>query len=257
MRTKPLFIAITNQKGGVGKSTFTVVLASYLHYLKNKSVLVVDCDTPQYSLRGIRDREKQILNHVDAYKQMLVNQLDRTGGKLYPILTSPPDKVRRNAEAFLAQHPEPVDIVIVDMPGTVNSMGVLNTIVNMDYIIIPIKSDKLVMHSTLAFVASTNDFLASLADDGKKVPLKGLYVFWNKVDKRLSNEVKHLYEEIMERLGIQRMQTEIPRTIRYEKELSTKVKPFFRSTMFPPTSKLIPGSGIDELVEEICQIANL
>lgn len=72
MRTKPLFIAITNQKGGVGKSTFTVVLASYLHYLKNKSVLVVDCDTPQYSLRGIREREKQIVNHVDfTYRKHL------------------------------------------------------------------------------------------------------------------------------------------------------------------------------------------
>ena len=37
-------IAVCNQKGGVGKSTFTVLLASYLHYIAGHDVLVVDCD---------------------------------------------------------------------------------------------------------------------------------------------------------------------------------------------------------------------
>jgi len=35
-------IAVCNQKGGVGKSTFTVLLASYLHYNMGHDVLVMD-----------------------------------------------------------------------------------------------------------------------------------------------------------------------------------------------------------------------
>ena len=57
MKKEPLFVALSNQKGGVGKSTFTVLLASYFHYLKGYNVLVVDCDYPQHSISTMRDWE--------------------------------------------------------------------------------------------------------------------------------------------------------------------------------------------------------
>ena len=37
-------LSVCNQKGGVGKSTFTVLLASCLHYTVGHDVLVVDCN---------------------------------------------------------------------------------------------------------------------------------------------------------------------------------------------------------------------
>ena len=57
MKKEPLFVALSNQKGGVGKSTFTVLLASYFHYLKRYNVLVVDCDYPQHSISTMRNWE--------------------------------------------------------------------------------------------------------------------------------------------------------------------------------------------------------
>lgn len=42
-------------KGGVGKSTFTVLLASYLAYFLNKKVLVIDFEAPSYRLKQFRD----------------------------------------------------------------------------------------------------------------------------------------------------------------------------------------------------------
>nr|WP_278498649.1 ParA family protein [Alistipes onderdonkii] len=42
MNITPASIAVCNQKGGVGKSTFTVLLASYLHHTLGQDVLVVD-----------------------------------------------------------------------------------------------------------------------------------------------------------------------------------------------------------------------
>ena len=47
MKRKPNFVSICNQKGGTGNSTFTVLMASDLHYRQGRSVLVVDCDYPQ------------------------------------------------------------------------------------------------------------------------------------------------------------------------------------------------------------------
>ena len=53
-------ISICNQKGGVGKSALTTLLASYLHYICKRKVLVVDCDYPQWSIYNQRSRELEI-----------------------------------------------------------------------------------------------------------------------------------------------------------------------------------------------------
>ena len=44
MKKETLYVAFSTQKGGVGKTTFTVLVASYLFYLKGYNVAVVDCD---------------------------------------------------------------------------------------------------------------------------------------------------------------------------------------------------------------------
>ena len=56
MKKKPVFIAFSTQKGGVGKTTFTVLTASCLHYVCGYNVLVVDCDYPQFSINEMRKR---------------------------------------------------------------------------------------------------------------------------------------------------------------------------------------------------------
>lgn len=39
------YVAISTQKGGAGKTTLTVLVASYLHYVKGYNVAVVDRST--------------------------------------------------------------------------------------------------------------------------------------------------------------------------------------------------------------------
>ena len=45
--------ALANQKGGVGKSAFTVLLASCLHHTVGHDVLVVDCDYQSSDMRAV------------------------------------------------------------------------------------------------------------------------------------------------------------------------------------------------------------
>ena len=54
------YVAISTQKGGAGKTTLTVLVASYLHYVKGYNVAVVDCDFPQYSIHDMRKRVKNL-----------------------------------------------------------------------------------------------------------------------------------------------------------------------------------------------------
>ena len=57
MKKDTVLVAICNQKGGVGKSTMTIMLAGYYHYLKGLNVAVIDCDYPPVSYTHLRAHE--------------------------------------------------------------------------------------------------------------------------------------------------------------------------------------------------------
>ena len=67
MDKQPVFFCVCSQKGGVGKSTFTILLASWLHYALGRDVLVVDCDAPQWSIVAQRERELDVLERNDQH----------------------------------------------------------------------------------------------------------------------------------------------------------------------------------------------
>lgn len=100
MKRDPLFVALSNQKGGVGKSTFTVLLASYFHYLNGYNVLVVDCDYPQHSISTMRDWEVGNIEKNVHLQNQLVEQFGTSGRKAYSILNSTPEEARETPAAF-------------------------------------------------------------------------------------------------------------------------------------------------------------
>ena len=243
MSRQCVFIALSNQKGGVGKSTMTVLLASYFHYVMGKRVAVVDCDYPQFSIQSLRTRDMQNVEKSEYLQRMLYEQHERTGQKAYPVLASGPDKVLETALRLA----DTCDVVFFDLPGTVNSPGVLETIINMDYLFTPVVQDRMVMQSSLSFVGTLQDFIRRYP----KAPLKGIRLFWNKIDGRVSREVYRHYNSIFGKIGLQTLDTVMPDMERYNKEASAGGRLLFRSTFFPPSEKLLKGSNLDMLAGEI------
>ena len=102
MSKEPLFVAVSNQKGGVGKSALTVVLSSYLHFEKNLNVAIIDCDSPQHSLVRMRERDKKAAANNAYYQQLLNQQWERVKKKAYPIV-EPLRKKRERRRTSLPQ----------------------------------------------------------------------------------------------------------------------------------------------------------
>ena len=96
MKKETLYVAFSTQKGGVGKTTFTVLVASYLYYLKEYNVAVVDCDYPQHSISAMRKRDAEQVNGDEYYKQLAFHQFKTLGKKAYPVLCSSPDEATNN-----------------------------------------------------------------------------------------------------------------------------------------------------------------
>lgn len=95
MEKKNLCIAFSTQKGGAGKTTLTVLVASYLHYVKGYDVAVVDCDYPQYSIAEMRERDLRMATDDDYYKSMAYEQFTRLGKKMYPVIRAFPRRLRK------------------------------------------------------------------------------------------------------------------------------------------------------------------
>ena len=86
--SKTKYVAFSTQKGGAGKTTLTVIVASYLHYVKGYNVAVIDCDFPQYSIHDMRKRDRAAIVEDEHYKVQAYEQIKRLNKSPYPVLCS-------------------------------------------------------------------------------------------------------------------------------------------------------------------------
>jgi cellulose biosynthesis protein BcsQ len=248
MKKKPLFVAFSTQKGGAGKSVFTVLVAGYLHYLKGYKVGIVDCDYPQHSIDGMRKREERIIREDAYYRQMAWRQFSGENSlKAYPVKTCSGEHAIQSALELLEASAVELDFIFFDLPGTLNSKGIISGLSLMDYIFSPVSADRYVLESTLEFTSLLNENILSVG----KGNLKGLYLFWTKVDRRERNNLYSVYTDVIAELGLQLLATSVPDKKCFRYELENTHKPVFRSSFFPADRKLIKESRLDELTEEI------
>jgi len=246
METKkqPFIIAFSTQKGGVGKSTFTALLASILHYRLGYQVAVFDCDFPQYSLIQMRERD---------LKKMAHKQFTTINKKAYPVFQSKTDTVLEELEAYVDNSEVVPDVVFLDLPGTVNTAGILSTLANVHYIFSPITADRIVLESTLSFT----DVLTNILMKKKHTEIKSIQLFWNQVDGREKTPLYENYNKVIKDLGLQLMETSITDSKRFRKEGETVAKTVFRSTLLPADPKLMMLCRLDQFMEEFLRIVKL
>ena len=249
MEKETLFIAFSTQKGGAGKTTLTVLVASYLHYVKGMNVAVVDCDYPQHSIAEMRKRDLKTVMEDEHYKLMAYRQLQRIRKKAYPIAESTAEDAVAKADELLEKMPE-TDIVFFDLPGTINNADVVQTISQMDYIFTPIIADRVVMESSIKFATVINEQMISTGKSG----IKGIYLVWNMVDGREKTELYKAYDKVCAEFALPILETHLPDSKRFRKETAAERKAVFRSTAFPADKILVRGSNLDKLVDEILGI---
>lgn len=247
--TDPKFVAFSTQKGGAGKTTLTVLAASYLYYVKGLKVLVVDCDYPQYSIEEMRQRDKDLIECSPQFKKLFSDNLRQTKLAPYPLLTAKPEEAMQKVRDIIEDGND-IDIVFFDLPGTVNNRGVVNILNCMDTVIVPVAADKVILESSLAFALKIQEWLTT----GQSY-VKQMFLLWNLVDAREKTDLYDQYEAVFEEYGLQTMQTKIPDTKKYRREGSkTLNRAVFRSTVMPPDRMLLKGTRLPELADELLHI---
>lgn len=161
-----VIISLANQKGGVGKTTLTVHLASYLAR-RGRSVLVVDAD-PQgnasswlldgdvsqaglFELLVVGTAGKKLVRQVDAWGIDLLPGNHRTGeAYIFMAATNKPFVTVADALRPLAAGR---DVVLIDMPPSM-AAGFRETLFAADWVLVPAQLERLALEG-VGYMAQT------------------------------------------------------------------------------------------------------
>jgi cellulose biosynthesis protein BcsQ len=247
---KTVFIAFSSQKGGVGKSTFTTLVASTLHYRLGYNVAVFDADFPQHSLMKMKSRDLAMIMENEHLKRLAYKQFTTINKKAYPIMQHKAESVLEAAQEFLNASSIAVDVVFFDLPGTVNTPGILKALAGMHHIFTPITADRVVMESTLIFTQLLQDVIMKKGETS----IETINLFWNQVDGRESTPLYEIYNKLIEQLGLSLMESQIKNSSRFRKEGEENSKTVFRSTVMPPDERLMKACHLDHFIKEFLKI---
>jgi chromosome partitioning protein len=220
-----LLVSIANQKGGVGKSTLTNVLANYLFSNTKYSVIVVDGDYLQESLTGLRNDELRKflggmkimaqangIHYTDEVKAVYEKEFI---DKCYPIVTRDPETITQSLVDFRDKY----DVVLVDLPGNLAAEGVVGVYVTFDLVIVPTDLTFKDLDSTRRFL-NMYDTRVRPIRTYSKLPCN-LYGVFNKV-KVNTLEFKNRQEKIEDHnLKIPFMKSYITETNRLKRDDSS------------------------------------
>ncbi|MCU7618459.1 AAA family ATPase [Chryseobacterium sp. PBS4-4] len=250
---KTLKISFSTQKGGVGKSTITTLLASVLHYRLGYNVVVMDCDFPQHSLTNMRVRDTKSIMQNEYHKKTAMKQFQTINKKAYPIIKCKAENALETAFEYCDDMVTMPDIIFFDLPGTANTKGVLTTLRSMNFIFSPITADRLVIESTLGF---TKAFL-QLPESGGEDHCQSLHLFWNQVDGREKTGLYNAYQRVIEELQLQIMHSRIMDSKRFRKEADDSGNYIFRSSLLAADPQLLKVTKMDLFIEEFLSIIQL
>ncbi len=196
-KEKELLVAIASQKGGVGKSVFTVLLASVLHYRKDVRVAVVDCDSPQHSIALMRERDMENVMKNDDLKVNLYRQYERIRKPAYPVIKSDPEKGGKTCGVIWTKKGD-FRYRALRPSRNAPQRGVVHTVAAMDYIFVPLKADNIVMQSSLQFTKVLEEELIAKGNCN----LKGIRLFWNMVDRRGRKDLYDAWNRVIDKMGL-------------------------------------------------------
>lgn len=216
-------IAISNQKGGCGKTTSSINLAAGLAY-EGKKILLIDLDPQGNSTigLGIKTENRQTIAELLCQEECMFNDVVQDT-YIEGLHILPSDVSLAVAELKLAQiqakefslRSKLVDVyydyIIIDTSPTFGTL-LTNAVLVADYIILPVGLDYFNLAGMQNFMDTlnrTNKKVGELIDHRAEI-LGVLFTFF----KMTTNHSKRIFDAITELFGEKIFKTRIPENVR-------------------------------------------
>lgn len=221
-------VTIYNEKGGVGKTTVSYLLAGYLRYIQGRSVCVIDFDHPSYHFNEIRRNELSIVQNPRTQLSMWLHS-NPVEFAPYDIYKAPIGSDGRYDHFLIMQfiaNLSSYDYIIYDFPGRFTeeeAISILAANGMIDYVAIPTDTDIQSRKSALVVADAVHR---------QGIPC---CVFWNRVtavESKKNSQRFHIGGEPFRKIGVDVMDESIKELKKFSRDSSEMM--FVRSTLCFP-----------------------
>lgn len=243
--SKPIYLAIASPKGGVGKTSLTVLAASILQYHRGCDVAVVDCNHPVYTIARLRQQESEELNH-----QSLMRLKHRTPCTPYPIICAPVRKALRRVEQHCADNPP--RCILFDLPALMRTEGTVELLSTMDAVLFPVTGSPMDMEAVRRFIDILGEQILTMG----KGNIRELYLLRNMLQAWEREEADERCRTLGDETGALLMQTSLSHSRLYRPLLSEHKRGV--CTLFPPHGGKLSrlciqlGDELHEILQRLC-----
>ena len=224
MKNGPRIITVANQKGGVGKTTTAINLATALAAIGEK-VLIVDLDPQGNASTGLGiDRKDRTVSSYDVLTgeleleaaaiptavpglSIVPSTLDLLGIEME--IASAPDRVLRLRNALRAASARSAGFgyVLIDCPPSLNLLT-LNSMAAADSVLVPLQCEFFALEGLSQLLETVEQVRRSINPD---LTIQGIVLTMYDGRNNLSNQV---VQDVRQHMGDKVYETIIPRNVR-------------------------------------------